>query len=78
MARRRADDLSAPVRVSLQIAALRIGDVGIVGLPCEPFLGVGRQIKQASPLPLTIPCGYVNDTRFNYVPDGPNSPRNRP
>ena len=72
LARHRGDDGPAPIRVSLRVAALRIGDVGIVGLPCEPFLGIGRQIKQASPLPLTLPCGYMNDTQFNYVPDSPN------
>lgn len=61
-----------PKGVSLRIAALRIGDVGIVGLPCEPFLGIGRQIKRHSPLPLTIPCGYMNADQINYVPDGAN------
>ena len=56
----------------MPVAALRIGDVGIVGLPCEPFLGIGRQIKAASPLPLAAPCGYMNET-YGYVPDGPNA-----
>ena len=62
-----------PRGVTLRIAALRIGDVGIIGLPCEPFLGIGRQIKRGSPLPLTLPCGYMNANDVNYVPDGPNS-----
>ncbi len=62
----------APREVSIHMAALRIGDVGIVGMPCEPFLGIGRQIKQAAPLPLVLPCGYMNDTSIAYVPDGPN------
>ena len=61
-----------PKGVTLRIAALRIGDVGIVGLPCEPLLGIGRQIKRQSPLPLTVPCGYMNANQINYVPDGPN------
>ncbi len=62
----------APRGVSFDVAAIRIGDVGLVGLTCEPFLGIGRQIKLASPLPLTISCGYMNHTRYNYVPDCPN------
>ena len=50
---------------------LRLGDVGIAGLSCEPFMGIGRQIKRQTNLPLVIPCGYAN-TSFGYVPDGPN------
>ena len=63
----------APTHVDLEVTALRIGDVGIVGLPCEPFLGIGRQIRQHSPLPLAIPCGYCNDSSVAYVPDSPNN-----
>jgi hypothetical protein len=62
----------APIGVSLHLAALRIGDIGIVGLPCEPLLGIGRQIKRRSPLDVTLPCGYMNDTSPGYIPDGPN------
>lgn len=62
----------APRSVKLRMAAIRLGDIGIVGMPCEPFLGIGRQIKHASSLPVTIPCGYMNDTSVAYVPDGPN------
>ena len=62
---------SVPKAIKMEISALRIGDVGIVGLPCEPFIGIGRQIRRLSPLPLTIPCGYANIC-YGYVPDGPN------
>jgi len=69
---RRADKVAElPRHVEMPMAALRIGDVGIVGMPCEPFLGIGRQIKAGSPLPLAVPCGYMNDS-YGYVPDGPN------
>ena len=60
-----------PRYAEIPMAALRIGDVGIVGMPCEPFLGIGRQIKAASPLPLAVPCGYMNHS-YGYVPDAPN------
>jgi hypothetical protein len=64
----------APTGITLSIAAIRISDVGIVGLPCEPFVGIGRQIKGHSPLPVTLPCGYMNEGQdsWAYIPDGPN------
>jgi hypothetical protein len=62
----------APKYVEMEIYVLRLGDVGIVGMPCEPFTGIGRLIKDHSPLPLTIPCGYANASH-GYVTDGPNT-----
>jgi len=64
----------APKSLGIDIAVIRIGDVGIVGLPGEPFLGIGRKIKTDTPLPFTIPCGYMNEGQdsFAYIPDGPN------
>lgn len=61
----------APKGVTLRIGAFRVGDIGIVGLPCEPFLGIGRQIRKGSKFPLTISVGYMNDD-VGYVPDSPN------
>ncbi len=61
-----------PRHLPMTIYALRLGDIGIVGLPCEPFLGIGRQIKMDSPLPVAITCGYVNYT-YGYVTDAPNT-----
>jgi len=63
---------SLPTHLPMEVPVLRIGDVGIVALPCEPFLGVGRQIKAGSPLPVAIPCGYAN-TSYGYVTDAPNT-----
>ena len=56
----------------LEVHAIRLGDVAIVGLPCEAFQGVGRLIRQGSPFPLTIPCAYLNELD-GYIPDGPNT-----
>ena len=66
----RAD--SVPKHLEMEIAVIRIGDVGIVGLPCEPFQGIGRQIRLESPLPISIPCGYTN-VSHGYITDGANT-----
>ncbi len=58
--------------LDLEIAVIRVGDVGIVGLPCEPFQGIGRQIRSGSTLPMSIPCGYMN-VSHGYITDGPNT-----
>jgi len=58
--------------LEMEIAVIRIGDVGIVGLPCEPFQGIGRLVRRDSPLPISIPCGYAN-VSYGYITDGPNT-----
>lgn len=63
---------SAPKRLEVEICVFRLGDVGIVGMPFEPFQGIGRQIRARSPLPLVIPCGYTN-VSYGYLTDGPNT-----
>ena len=62
---------SVPKVLPVEWAVLRLGDVIIVGLSSEPFLGIGRQIRRNSSAPLTIPCGYTN-VSYGYIPDGPN------
>ena len=58
--------------LDVPVNLLRLGDAGIVGMPFEPFLGIGRQMRAKSPFPLTIPCGYVNGTH-GYVTDSANT-----
>lgn len=60
-----------PRHLEMEVCVLRLGDVAIIGLPGEPFIGIGRQIRAGSPAPLTIPCGYTN-VSYGYVPDGQN------
>lgn len=69
---RRGKAGQVPRDFEMKVHVIRLGDVGIAGLPCEPFLGIGRLIRDGSPLPLTIPCGYANETDF-YVTDAPNT-----
>lgn len=66
----KADTVAEYLEVDIQV--LRIGDVGIVGMPFEPFQGIGRQIREGSPLPLALPCGYTNIS-YGYLTDGPNT-----
>lgn len=66
----KADTVAKFLEVDIQV--LRIGDVGIVGMPFEPFQGIGRQIREGSPLPLSLPCGYTNIS-YGYLTDGPNT-----
>ena len=63
----------APKSVRIEAVAIRLGDVGITALACEPFSGIGRQIKAQTVLPVAIPCGYLNDNAVGYVPDGGNN-----
>ena len=42
------------------LQALRIGDVGIVGLPGEIFVEIGLQIKERSPFAVTMPIELAN------------------
>ena len=63
----------SPDHAEYEVTAIRLGDVGVVGMSCEPFDAIGRQIKRASPLPLTLPCGYMHDTCMGYVPDSGNN-----
>jgi len=60
-----------PKYLEMPITTLRVGDVGIIAMPCEPFMGIGRLIKKNSPLPLSIPCGYAN-LSYGYLIDGAN------
>lgn len=58
--------------LDVPVCVLRLGDVAVVGMPFEPFLGIGRRIRAQSPCALTIPCGYVNGSH-GYVTDSANT-----
>ena len=63
---------TVPRHLEVELYVLRLGDVGIVGMPFEPFQGIGRQMRAGSTLPLTIPCGYTN-VSHGYLTDAPNT-----
>ncbi len=66
----RADTVAKSVDLPTHV--FRIGDVGIVGMQCEPFQGIGRRIRELSPTALTIPCGYTNGSQ-GYFTDAANT-----
>ncbi len=57
---RESEDRAAPLQ------ALRIGDLGIAGLPGEPFVQIGLDITQRSPFSRTATVGLANSYR-GYV-----------
>ena len=56
-----------PGSVNLKLQALRIGDLGIVAIPCEVFAEIGLEIKQKSPLKPTFVIALANGYN-GYLP----------
>ena len=54
-------------QVALELQALRVGQVGLVGVAGEVFVQTGRAIKRRSPLPHTVMLGYTNGC-VGYIP----------
>src|SRR5262249_48216710 len=46
--------------IPFEITALRIGDLGLVALPCEPLAELSLAVKAASPFARTLFLGYAN------------------
>mgnify|MGYP006279877799 CR=1 FL=1 len=57
----------APDQVKVWVQALRIGDVGIAGIPFETFAETGLQLKEDSPLPATFTISFANGG-YGYLP----------
>jgi hypothetical protein len=63
--RKRAETAKSPFVGNVPVQALRIGPVRILGLPGEPFCGIGLKIRKAhDPL---VPVGYANGL-IGYIP----------
>jgi len=56
-----------PQTESIKIQAIRIGDLGIVGLPCEVFTETGLAIKAKSPFAATFSMELANGSS-GYLP----------
>ena len=46
--------------IPFEINALRIGDIAMVAVPCEPLVELGLAVKKASPFSRTLFLGYTN------------------
>ncbi|MDR3639284.1 MAG: neutral/alkaline non-lysosomal ceramidase N-terminal domain-containing protein [Isosphaeraceae bacterium] len=56
-----------PKQVDVTIQALRIGDLGIVAIPCEVFVEIGLELKAKSPLKPTFTIELANGYN-GYLP----------
>jgi hypothetical protein len=46
--------------LTVQLRAIRIGDFAVCGIPFEPFLETGLDLKKRSPFPQTMVIGLTN------------------
>ena len=49
-----------PASFRMPLSAVAIGDVALMGLPGEPFTGVGQALKEAPDWALVLPCCITN------------------
>ena len=49
-----------PSAFTMPLTAVAIGDVALIGLPGEPFTGIGRALKEAPGWALVLPCCITN------------------
>ncbi|MBR7111144.1 MAG: hypothetical protein IKC83_04640 [Clostridia bacterium] len=66
-ARRKIRLENGPDLFTMRMSAVSIGNIGIVGVPGEPFNGIGVGIKEAEGWDLIVPCCIVNG-RNGYFP----------
>jgi len=64
---RHAQAGTQPDPPSSEVMALGLGEVALVGLPGEPFVEYGLDLKRRSPFPCTMVLGYANRL-IGYLP----------
>ena len=57
----------APDTFPMKLLGLSIGPVAFVGIPGEPFTGIGRAIKDTEGFELICPCALTNGSE-GYFP----------
>ena len=58
---------NGPASFPMELMGVAVGDVAVVGIPGEPFTGIGRGLKKAEGWDLVLPMCLVNDSR-GYFP----------
>ncbi|MCC7493001.1 MAG: hypothetical protein IT204_11655 [Fimbriimonadaceae bacterium] len=58
---------SWPQEIPFLLQALRLGEVGLCGIPAEPFCEIGLALRERSPLQPVVPVGLANDM-VGYLP----------
>lgn len=53
--------------ITVQLQAIRIGDLAVCGIPFEVFVEIGLDLKKRSPFPQTMVIGLANG-RHGYLP----------
>ena len=53
--------------LTVQLQAIRIGDLAVCGIPFETFVEIGLELKDRSPFPQTMVIGLANG-RHGYLP----------
>ena len=56
-----------PASFPLLLSAVAFGGIALLGIPGEPFTGIGRGLKKAEGWELVLPCCQTND-RVGYFP----------
>lgn len=58
---------NGPAAFALYLTGVRLGNIAFLGLPGEPFTGIGLGIQAGSPFAMTLPCCLVNGAE-GYFP----------
>ena len=58
---------SRPASGTMELNALRVGELAFITSPCEMFSAQGEYIKAHSPFPMTFVCGCANEYK-GYLP----------
>ena len=58
---------NGPEAFPMELSAVAIGPVALIGLPGEPFTGIGRALKEAEGWDVVLPCCLTNGSE-GYFP----------
>ena len=58
---------NAPENFEMYLSGIKVGDVALIGLPGEPFTGMGRELKETDGWELVIPTCLTNGNE-GYFP----------